>query len=405
MELADLLPQDPASYDKMRPPKKDNLPTTVYFHFTITGIDSIDEYSMTYTTDIFLGQSWTDHRLRLPENMTTISQLLEVDWLNSIWRPDSFFKNAKQVTFQTMTIPNHYLLLYRDNTILYMAKLTLTLSCSMNFVLYPHDTQECRIQIESLSHRTDDLIFDWDYYDPFYVNKRIQLPQLQLVGNFTNDCTHSYSTGNFTCLEVVFVLKRRLGYYFFHTYIPTCLIVIMSWISFWLHPEMAPARVTLGVTSLLTLSTQHAKSQAALPPVSYLKVVDAFMSICTIFVFMALMEYCLVNVVLGDNFGTPAATAGHRRRSPEDEEPAGSPSDQDQKTPVAGTSESTPYGGSVPSGGSEAPVAAVRPAELSFDQRARRRALQIDRFSRVFFPLSFAVLNLTYWIVFAVVEF
>jgi hypothetical protein len=34
--------------------------------------------------------------------------------------------------------------------------------------------------------------------------------------------------GNFTCLEVVFVLKRRLGYYLFHTYIPTCLIVIMS---------------------------------------------------------------------------------------------------------------------------------------------------------------------------------
>lgn len=35
-------------------------------------------------------------------------------------------------------------------------------------------------------------------------------------------------TGNFTCLEVIFVLKRRLGYYLFHTYIPTCLIVIMS---------------------------------------------------------------------------------------------------------------------------------------------------------------------------------
>lgn len=56
----------------------------------------------------------------------------------------------------------------------------------------------------------------------------------------------------------------------------------------------------MGVTSLLTLSTQHAKSQASLPPVSYLKAVDAFMSVCTIFVFMALMEYCLVNIVLGD---------------------------------------------------------------------------------------------------------
>jgi histamine-gated chloride channel len=77
--------------------------------------------------------------------------------------------------------------------------------------------------------------------------------------------------GNFTCLEVNFTLKRRLGYYLFHTYIPTCLIVIMSWISFWIKPEAVPARVTLGVTSLLTLSTQHANSQKSLPPVSYIK--------------------------------------------------------------------------------------------------------------------------------------
>ena len=58
----------------------------------------------------------------------------------------------------------------------------------------------------------------------------------------------------------------------FHTYIPTCLIVMMSWISFWIKPEAVPARVTLGVTSLLTLSTQHANSQKSLPPVSYIKV-------------------------------------------------------------------------------------------------------------------------------------
>ena len=68
------------------------------------------------------------------------------------------------------------------------------------------------------------------------------------------------------------MFKRRLGYYLFHTYVPTCLIVIMSWISFWIKPEAVPARVTLGVTSLLTLSTQHANSQKSLPPVSYIKV-------------------------------------------------------------------------------------------------------------------------------------
>ena len=51
----------------------------------------------------------------------------------------------------------------------------------------------------------------------------------------------------------MFHLRRRLGYHLFHTYIPSALIVVMSWISFWIKPEAIPARVTLGVTSLLTL--------------------------------------------------------------------------------------------------------------------------------------------------------
>ena len=74
----------------------------------------------------------------------------------------------------------------------------------------------------------------------------------------------------------------------------------MSWISFWIKPEAVPARVTLGVTSLLTLSTQHANSQKSLPPVSYIKAIDVFMSGCTVFVFLSLMEYALVNIVMGD---------------------------------------------------------------------------------------------------------
>ncbi|XP_042209110.1 glycine receptor subunit alpha-4-like [Homarus americanus] len=315
LSFKDLLPENPKDYDKMRPPKKEGRPTNVYFHVTVMGIDSINENSMTYVADIFFAQSWKDHRLRLPENMTSSYRLLEVEWLKDMWRPDSFFKNAKQVTFQTMTIPNHYVWLHKDSTILYMVKLTLTLSCAMNYAIYPHDTQECRMQMESLSHTTEDLVFDWDPEMPLEVDDHIELPQFDLVRNHTADCTQVYFTGNFTCLEVVFQLRRRLGYYLFHTYMPTCLIVIMSWVSFWIKPEAAPARVTLGVTSLLTLSTQHAKSQASLPPVSYIKIIDMFMSTCTVFVFLALMEYALVNVVLGDGPDTPTKSKPSEKES------------------------------------------------------------------------------------------
>ena len=78
------------------------------------------------------------------------------------------------------------------------------------------------------------------------------------------------------------------------------MMVMIMMSSFWIKPEAVPARVTLGVTSLLTLSTQHANSQKALPPVSYIKAIDMFMSSCTLFVFFSLIEYAIVNVMMGD---------------------------------------------------------------------------------------------------------
>ena len=100
----------------------------------------------------------------------------------------------------------------------------------------------------------------------------LRLPQLEIETFRTEDCTVNYSTGTFTCLAAVFKLKRNPGYLFFSTYIPSVLIVVMSWISFWIPPESTPARVTLGVTSLLTLATQNTQTQESLPPVSYTKV-------------------------------------------------------------------------------------------------------------------------------------
>ena len=45
MELSDILP-DRFSYDKMSPPRLEGLPTKVFNHFTVMGLDSINENSM-----------------------------------------------------------------------------------------------------------------------------------------------------------------------------------------------------------------------------------------------------------------------------------------------------------------------------------------------------------------------
>ena len=50
------------------------------------------------------------------------------------------------------------------------------------------------------------------------------------------------------------------------------MLVIVSWVSFWLDNRSVPARVALGVTTLLTMSTQIAGVNRSLPPVAYTKV-------------------------------------------------------------------------------------------------------------------------------------
>ena len=77
-------------------------------------------------------------------------------------------------------------------------------------------------------------------------------------------------------------------------YIPSSLIVIMSWVSFWLNRGAAPARVGLGVTTVLTMTTLINSVNAALPKISYMKSMDIYLFVCFFMVFGAMVEYACV---------------------------------------------------------------------------------------------------------------
>ena len=50
---------------------------------------------------MFLALTWRDHRLRLPKfEEQDLYRILDVRWIQHIWRPDCIFKNAKEIDFQ-----------------------------------------------------------------------------------------------------------------------------------------------------------------------------------------------------------------------------------------------------------------------------------------------------------------
>ena len=134
------------------------------------------------------------------------------------------------------------------------------------------------------------------YCDVATATGRLKLPINQSPNPLSSFLQLSVSLpGEYSCLKVDLVFARELSFYILTIYIPCFMIVLVSWFSFWLDYKAVPARVALGVTTLLAMSTTMGSIQRSLPPVAYTKAVDVWSGVCVFFVFSALLEYALVN--------------------------------------------------------------------------------------------------------------
>lgn len=100
----------------------------------------------------------------------------------------------------------------------------------------------------------------------------------------------------FSSLGIKLSLSRRLGHYMTRVYIPAILIVMLSWMSFYVDRHSAPARVSLGITTVLTMTTiLIGAGQGAMPVVSYVKALDWYLFVSYFMVFAAFAEYAIIN--------------------------------------------------------------------------------------------------------------
>jgi len=68
-------------------------------------------------------------------------------------------------------------------------------------------------------------------------------------------------------------MRRDIGYFLIQVYVPSILIVILSWVSFWINVDASPARVSIGLLTVLTTTTMSSVARSSLPRVSYIKVI------------------------------------------------------------------------------------------------------------------------------------
>lgn len=90
--------------------------------------------------------------------------------------------------------------------------------------------------------------------------------------------------------HMTFHTQRHTGYYLSKVIVPLLLIVIMSWIVFWIDPSEAGTQVSVAITTMLTLIAYRFAVGSDLPKVSYLTRLDDFILFSTFLVFGTLIE-------------------------------------------------------------------------------------------------------------------
>ncbi|CAL8094628.1 unnamed protein product [Calicophoron daubneyi] len=273
--------------------------TVVVVWIAISAITSVDVRKMEFTTDFLLRQRWYDPRLawdHIPKYAKYTKNIVSPTFKEIMWLPDLFFRNGKEGRLHNMTCDNLLIRIEPDGMILYSQKITMRLACQMDLRNFPMDTQECGMDIGSYGYTLNQLRFLWHNETPISIKEDLQISEFDPPKTITPfDCSSLYatSTGQYACLQATFLLSRKLGYWCFVTYIPNILIMIVSWLNFWVNLEATPARVNLSLLTLLGLITQASGYASTLPRVSYLKAIDVWTTACYAFNSGVLLEFAI----------------------------------------------------------------------------------------------------------------
>ncbi|XP_073161176.1 gamma-aminobutyric acid receptor subunit rho-3 isoform X4 [Lepidochelys kempii] len=254
-------------------------PIPVGIDVQVESIDSISEVDMDFTMTLYLRHYWKDERLSFPSTKNR-SMTFDGRLIKKIWVPDVFFVHSKRSFIHDTTMENIMLRVYPDGNVLFSLsqytaagllnllqlhrlkqlhpqRITVSSMCFMDFSRFPLDTQNCSLELESYAYNEDDLMLYWKHgNESLSTDEHISLSQF-FIEEFSASSGLAFysSTGWYNRLFINFALRRHIFFFVLQSYFPAMLMVMLSWVSFWIDRRAVPARVSLGITTVLTMST------------------------------------------------------------------------------------------------------------------------------------------------------
>jgi Neurotransmitter-gated ion-channel ligand binding domain len=255
-------------------------PVAVRLGLYLADVYEISGADQAFSADVVLLAEWRDPRLA-----STGPGVRGMD-LNDVWNPRLQLVNQRGVNAmmpQRVEVDSSGLVRYRQR---WWGRF----SARMDLQKFPKDRHEFQIQVATLGYpraqvelvplaeksgRASGLsIADWEI-GPARAEAADFLP--------------APGAPALAGVRLVWEGRRHVGYYIAQVALPLALIVLMGWTALWVDPLVVTTRMSVAVTTMLTLIAYRFAFGRQVPALNYLTRLDYFMLGATMLVFLMLL--------------------------------------------------------------------------------------------------------------------
>jgi hypothetical protein len=285
-------------------------PEIVEVQFYIAQLRPLDMKSQTYGFDGYMRAWWSDPRLAFngtAEGGAFDTLNLGIAERAQIWKPEFYWEGARSITMPSVDLGTGELIWVSPNgDVWWSRQVSFVMSCPFangkNLNALPFDTQTCRFTIGMYSQTASEVYVKWATLEDgvtekpsldnwqgaclaeWHATRLDQLSELQVY--VSSNYTYAHADINFTRAPAVWLWSY---------FMPALVLVSLSYLGFYIDPIATPARVTLGMLTVLVVMTLFTSLTSRLPPTVGMPWLARFMLFSFFFNVVAMFEQVLVS--------------------------------------------------------------------------------------------------------------
>ncbi|CAJ0567903.1 unnamed protein product, partial [Mesorhabditis spiculigera] len=250
-----------------------------------------DEYA---EVDLRLREQWEDSRLAYEVDPREAIDEITLPGSKQIWTPGTYFSNAKEkandavARGRTLVEPSGFVRASTGRTIY----VPVSHGASFPFL----NRRTFKLRLSSFNYPIEDVIYVWANSPPLVVPVEVADDLMEGTVKFeevaAGDCIGNYTFGSYPCIDVDITFSSSTFSSFARVFLPSILLVIASWLHFWIHGSWSVPRTVSAAAPFLIFAALFLFGGSALP--SSVPSLWCWLSFCLLLSFLSLLEYFLV---------------------------------------------------------------------------------------------------------------